>query len=63
MDGPVYTLNISPIYSVIHEKDGSKAVNYIEMVELAGTAPASAGLSDSESSTGLVRFNVLITGF
>ena len=43
-DGSVYTPNISPIYTVIKEKDGQKAASNSNLVELPDTASGSAGL-------------------
>lgn len=44
-DGNVYTPQISTIYSLLKTKPSMKAGKNVEMVELAGTAPASIGLS------------------
>jgi len=44
-NGIVHTPTISPIYSLLKAKSSPKAAKNAYMVELAGTAPASAGLS------------------
>jgi len=44
LDGKVYTPQISPIYTLLKAKDDPKVVKNANMVELAGTAPASAGV-------------------
>lgn len=45
-DAKVYTPKLSPIYTLYKAKSSPKAAKNINMVELAGTAPASASLSD-----------------